>query len=115
MSMEELQPAKTAWEGRVGDTFLRVDIMASGRIASSFRTKGGNDRRVVVDTIEQLERSVLFQVMLTAPAADAGKPAEISKAVDEARIGLPDPTAAAPRPKKKRRAPRRQGPRPRRR
>jgi hypothetical protein len=115
MNMEEPQPAQTVWEGRVGEASLKVEVQPSGRIAASWRTRGGNDRRVVVNTIEELERSVLFQVMLTAPADDAAKPAEIVRAVEEARIGLPDPSTA-PRPqRRKRRPPRRPGPRFRRR
>lgn len=113
--MEEPQPAQVVWEGRVGDTHLKVEVQMSGRIASSWRTRGGNDRRVVVNTIEELERSVLFQIMLTAPPEDTSKPAEITAAVSDAKVGLPDPTTAPRAPRKKRRPPRRPGPRPRRR
>lgn len=113
---EEPTPAQTVWEGRIGDTFLRVEVQSNGRIVGSWRTRGGNDRRVVVNTVEELERSALFQIMLTAPADQAGIPAEIAEAIDRARVGLPDPTAAPRAPRKKRnRPPRRPGPRPRRR
>jgi hypothetical protein len=115
-AQEEPIPAQTAWEGKIGDTFLRVEVQSNGRIASSWRTKGGNDRRVVVNTVEELERSVLFQIMLTAPPEHADLPAQIGAAVEAAKVGLPDP-ANTPRPprKKKNRPPRRPGPRPRRR
>jgi hypothetical protein len=115
MSTEEPQPAQTVWDGTIGDVALKVEVQPSGRIAASWRTRGGNDRRVVVNTIEELERSVLFQLMLTAPAHEASLPEEIGAAVAEAKVGLPDPTTA-PRPqRRKRRPPRRPGPRPRRR
>jgi len=99
-----MEEARSVWEGRVGDTMLTIQVHPSGRIAAQWRGKTGNDRRVVVNTIEELERSVLFQLMLTAPA---------NRAVEQARVGLPDPTKAPRPPRKKRRPPRRPGPRPR--
>jgi len=93
------------WEGRIGDVLLRVGVLNSGRIEAQWRAKSGNDRRVVVNTIDELERSVLFQLMLTAPADQSGTPGDIAQAVAQAKVGLPDP-ADAPRPprkKKKRR------------
>jgi hypothetical protein len=111
--MEEAQ-ARPVWEGRIGEIYLRVEVQPSGRIAAQWRGRTGNERRVVVNTIEELERSVLFQLMLTAPPDETGIPEEIARAVAEASVGLPDPTTA-PRAPRKRRRPRRQGPRPRRR
>ena len=108
-----MEDARSVWEGRVGDTMLTVQVQPSGRIAAQWRGKGGNDRRVVVNTIDEFERSVLFQLMLTAPANQAHLPAEIVQAVEQARVGLPDPTQAPRAPRKKRRPPRRPGPRPR--
>ena len=102
------------WDGRVGDVPLRVEVQSNGRIVSYWRAKGGGDRRSVVDTIPELERNVLFQLMITAPADQQRLAAEIIQAVEEARVGLPDPTSI-PRAPRKRRPPRRQGPRPRRR
>ena len=110
-----MEEARTAWEGTIGDTFLKVDVQPSGRIAAEWRGKTGNERRVVVNTVDELERSVLFQLLLAAPPDQGAVAAEITKAVNEARVGLPDPTMA-PRPqRKKRRPPRRPGYRPRRR
>jgi hypothetical protein len=110
MMMEEARPV---WEGRIGDTLLTVQVHPSGRIAAQWRGKTGNERRVVVNTIEELERSVLFQLMLTAPPDQSAVPAQIVQAVQQARVGLPDPTQAPRAPRKKRRPPRRPGPRPR--
>src|SRR6266496_983668 len=110
MMQEEARPV---WEGRIADTALRVEVQPSGRIVALWRAKGGGDRRVVVNTIEELERSVLFQLMLTAPPDQSALPGEIVQAVQQARVGLPDPTQAPRAPRKKRRPPRRPGPRPR--
>jgi hypothetical protein len=111
MMQEEARPV---WEGKIGGTALRVEVQSNGRIVSLWRARGGGDRRVVVDTIEELERSVLFQLMITAPSNQAGIPREIVRAVEEARVGLPDPTTIPRAPRRKRPA-RRPGFRPRRR
>jgi hypothetical protein len=108
------EEARQVWDGRIGDTILRVEVQSNGRIVALWRAKAGGDRRVVVNTVEELERSVLFQLMITAPPEQAGIPAEIKQAVDQARVGLPDPSLI-PRAPRRKRPPRRQGPRPRRR
>jgi hypothetical protein len=52
-----------AWEGRVGEADLKIEIPPSGRIHAEWRTPAGT-RTKVVDSIEQLERSVLFQLIV---------------------------------------------------
>ena len=65
------QIGKTVWQGRIGDVPLRVDMLPSGRISSTWAIRG-NERRATVDTIQQLEQRVLFQLLLGAgPDADA--------------------------------------------
>jgi len=104
----EEQIGKTVWQGRIGDAPLRVDMLPSGRIAATWTIRG-NERRAVVDTIEQLQSRVLFQLMLGAgPEQDAVATA-VARAIAEAQVDLPDPTQAPPRPRKKRPA-RRPGP-----
>jgi hypothetical protein len=114
MSMMEEGAARPVWDGTIGDTTLRVEIQPSGRLVAQWRAKGGGDRRVVVNTMEELERSVLFQLMIAAPD-DQGKVAgQIAEAVARAKVGMPDPSTIPRAPRKKRPA-RRPGPRPRRR
>ncbi|HEX2052867.1 MAG TPA: hypothetical protein VHJ78_03945 [Actinomycetota bacterium] len=55
--------SSVAWEGKVGDADLRIEIPPSGRIHAEWRTAAGT-RNKVVDSIEQLERSVLFQLIV---------------------------------------------------
>ena len=105
--MEE-QIGKTVWQGRIGDAPLRVDMMPSGRIAATWTIRG-NERRAVVDTIEQLQSRVLFQLMLGAGPQEDAVAMAITRAIAEAQVDLPDPTQAPPRPRKKRAA-RRPGP-----
>lgn len=103
----EEQIGRTVWQGRIGDVPLRVDMLPSGRIASTWSQRG-NERRAVVDTIQQLEQRVLFQLMLGAgPEADSIAH-EVVRAVQEGQVGLPDPTQAPPPVRRKR--PRRGGP-----
>jgi hypothetical protein len=82
-----------------------VAVLPSGRIEAQWRGKSGGDRRVVVNTIEELERTVLFQLMITATPEESGVPGDIAQAVAQAKVGLPDPTNAprSTKPKKKRR------------
>lgn len=98
-----MDSTRPVWEGRIGDTHLRVGVHASGRIEAQWRAKAGNERRVVVNSIEELERSVLFQLMLTAPADARSIPGDIAQAVAQAKVGLPDP-ANAPRPPRKKKS-----------
>jgi hypothetical protein len=109
------EEARSVWEGRIADTALRVEVQPSGRIVALWRAKGGGDRRVVVNTMEELERSVLFQLMLMAPPDQAGIPDQIAEAVEAARVGLPDPASIPRAPRKKRPARRPGSHRPRRR
>lgn len=58
-----------AWEGKFGQADLRIEIPPSGRIHAEWRTPAGT-RQKVVDSIEQLERSVLFQLMVGGTVGD---------------------------------------------
>jgi hypothetical protein len=110
----EEQVGKTAWQGRIGDVPLRVDILPSGRISASWSIRG-NDRRATVDTMQQLEQRVLFQLMLGAGPQEDAVAAEVAAAVAAGQEGMPDPTKAPPPVRRKKRDGRRGPPRSRRR
>jgi hypothetical protein len=110
--VEEPQ-ARTVWNGQIGDVPLRVELLPSGRIASTWKIAGA-ERRTVVDNVEQFERSVLFQLMLNAPPDQDSVSREVIAAIVEGKRGLPDP-AMLPRARKRSRPSRRGAPRPRRR
>ncbi|HYH27760.1 MAG TPA: hypothetical protein VEA19_03165 [Actinomycetota bacterium] len=97
--MDEPQ-ARQVWQGAIGSAPLRVEILPSGRIAATWRI-GGAERRSVVDTVEQFERSVLFQLMLNAPPKEDAVASEVLAAIMEGKQGLPDPTMS-PRSRKRR-------------
>ena len=111
--MEE-QIGKAVWQGRIGDIPLRVDMLPSGRISATWWARG-NERRAVVETIQQLEQRVLFQLMLGAGPGEDAVARQVITAVEEGRVGLPDPTQAPPPVKRKKRDGRRGPPRSRRR
>ncbi len=104
---EQEQQGRTVWEGRIGDVPLRVDMLPSGRIFASWSVRG-NERRAVVDTVEQLEQRVLFQLMLSAGRGQDVVAHQVLDAVRIGKEGLPDPTKAPPPVRKKR--PARRGP-----
>ena len=103
------QIGRTVWHGRVGDVPLRVDMLPSGRISATWAIRG-NERRATVETIQQLEQRVLFQLLLGAgPEADQIAK-EVTTAVTQGAVGLPDPTQAPSNPRRRKRAARRPGP-----
>lgn len=108
------EQGQQVWEGSVGGARLRVDILPSGRLTARWRSPGG-ERRVVVDTEQELERRVLFGLMVGGKAEDQAAVGELMQNVAAAKATAPDPTQA-PRRRKKRTRPSRRGiPRPRRR
>lgn len=101
-----------AWEGRFGDADLKIEIPPSGRIHAEWRTSAGS-RQKVVDSIEQLERSVLFQLMVGANVRDEVRE-EIADAVALTlanRTPLPSEDPSAPRRPTRKRARTNQPPR----
>jgi len=108
------QQGKTVWQGRIGEVPLRVDMLPSGRIFASWAVRG-NERRAVVDTVQQLEQRVLFQLMLGAGPGEDVVAREVVAAVQQGQVGLPDPTQAPQQQKRKKRDGRRGPPRSRRR
>jgi hypothetical protein len=106
--VDEQQAGQTVWQGRIGEAPLRIDMLPSGRIFASWSIRG-NERRAVVDTIQQLEQRVLFQLMLGAGPGQDVVAREVLTAVRQGQTGLPDPTQA-PRAVKKKKGGRRSGP-----
>ena len=105
--LDEPQGGRTVWQGRIGDVPLRVDMLPSGRIFASWNIRG-NERRAVVDTIQQLEQRVLFQLMLGAGPEQDAMARQVISTVREAQVDLPDPTQAPKAVKRKKQA--RRGP-----
>lgn len=97
----EEQQGRMIWSGRIGDVPLRVDVLPSGRLFATWSIRG-NERRAVVDTVQQLEQRVLFQLLLGAGPQEDAIAKEVAAAVQRGTEGMPDPTLApAVRRKKK--------------
>lgn len=80
------------WEGRFGEADLKIEIPSSGRIHAEWSTDSGT-RNKVVDSIEQLEKGVLFQLMV-GQEVDDQKRDEVTDAVAITLANrLPTPTS----------------------
>lgn len=98
-----MDSARPVWEGRIGGSPLRVTVLPSARIEAVWRPKTGNERRIVVSSMEELERSVLFQLMITATPEEQSYTGDIAQAIAQARVGMPEPSSAPRTQKPKRR------------
>lgn len=93
------------WEGKVGGTSLRVGVPHSDAIIAEWDTPRGQ-RHKVSDSVEEFERSVLFQILLTGEAENDDATAEIVTAVAKAQAERPKrmPEGGAQRRRKSPRA-----------
>lgn len=92
------------WEGRLGSTSLRVGVPHSDAIIAEWDTPRGS-RHKVSDSIEEFERSVLFQILLAGDVNESDT-TEIVAAVAKAQAERPKraPEGGAPRRRKNPRA-----------
>jgi hypothetical protein len=90
-----MEPGDVIWEGRIGKTPLRVGVPYAGRIIAEWDAPEGS-RHKVSDSLEQFERAVLFQLLLSAGETDESSTtqevmAAIQKAQAERPAHTPDP------------------------
>jgi len=98
-----MEPQDLIWEGKIGAIPLRVGVPHAGRIIAEWDTPAG-PRHKVADSVEEFERSVLFQLLLKA-GADEDSTTEVVQAVEKAQAERPrKPPAAEPRRRKNPRA-----------
>lgn len=98
-----MEPQDLIWEGKIGKTPLRVGVPHAGRIIAEWDTPAGS-RHKVADSVEEFERSVLFQLLLGA-GADEADTQEVVEAVKKAQAERPrKPPPAEPRRRKNPRA-----------
>lgn len=110
--------AVVAWQGRFGDADLKIEVPPNGRIHAEWTTQAGT-RTKVVDSIEQLERSVLFQLMVGGNVTEEMRE-EVADAVaitlaNRTPVSSGQQNFQARRPPRKRPGGPRRGPGPRRR
>lgn len=96
-----MEQGDVVWEGKVGQTPLRVGVPHAGMIIAEWSTPGGQ-RHKVSDSLEQFERSVLFQLLLAAGETDQEAVQEILDTVAKAQQERPRRT---PPPEARKRKP----------
>jgi hypothetical protein len=97
----EQNPAHLAWEGRVGSIPLRIEVPHAGKIFAEWQSPNGN-RSKFSKSIEEFEKSVLFQLVISEGEAGMAAAEEALKAVALAEAERPAPVRQeAPRKKGK--------------
>lgn len=94
-----MEPGDIIWEGRIGRTPLRVGVPYAGRIIAEWDAPEGS-RHKVSDNLEQFERAVLFQLLLSAGETDEASTQDVIAAIQKAQAERP---AHTPDPSSQRR------------
>ena len=97
-----MEQKELVWQGKVGSIPLRVGVSHSERIISEWDTPQG-PRQKVAESLEEFERSVLLQILLSSGEKDVSATKEITAAVAKAQSERPRPAPQAP--EKRRRNP----------
>lgn len=89
------------WEGRVGDSNLRVGVPHADMIIAEWDSPRG-PRHKVSDSLQEFERAVLFQLLLGGNEGDVAQAEAVKAAVAKAQAERPRraPEAATRRRKK---------------
>lgn len=83
-----MEPEDLIWEGTVGGTPLRVGVPHAARIIAEWDTPEGS-RHKVSDSIEEFERSVLFQLLLRGGVTKEDATQEVLAAIAVAQAERP--------------------------
>jgi hypothetical protein len=95
-----MEPGEIVWQGMVGTIPLRVGVPHAGRIVAEWESPQGS-RQKVAETMEEFERTVLLQLLLSAGESDASATREVVAAVEKAQAERPRPTVTAPEKRRK--------------
>ena len=85
-----MEPKDVIWEGKIGSTPLRVGVPHSEMIIAEWDTPRGS-RSKVADSLDEFERSVLFQLLLGAGETDENATKDVVDAVKAAQAARPRP------------------------
>ena len=83
-----MEPGDLIWEGRIAGTPLRVGVPHAGRIIAEWDAPEGQ-RHKISDTIEEFERSVLFQLLLRGGETNESATKEVLAAIMVAQAERP--------------------------
>ncbi|HEX2057949.1 MAG TPA: hypothetical protein VHI71_06230 [Actinomycetota bacterium] len=95
-----MEPGEVIWEGKIGGTTLRVGVPHSEAIIAEWDTPKGS-RHKVSDSIQEFERAVLFQLLLTSGEAEDSATAEVIAAVEKAQAERPKRTSESDTPRRR--------------
>lgn len=87
-----MEPGDVIWEGKIGDTSLRVGVPHARMIIAEWDSPRG-PRHKVADSYEEFERAVLFQLLLGAGETDESTTQEVASAVQAAQAERPAPSS----------------------
>lgn len=85
-----MEAQELVWEGKVGGTPLRVGVSHAERIVAEWDTLQGS-RFKVASSVEEFERSVLFQLLLSAGETDTSSTEDVLAAIQKAQAERPAP------------------------
>jgi hypothetical protein len=95
-----VEPGEIVWQGKVGNIPLRVGVPHAGRIIAEWDSPQGS-RQKVAESMEEFERTVLLQLLLSTGQSDASATREVVAAVQKAQAERPRPTVTAPEKRRK--------------
>ncbi|HWL65011.1 MAG TPA: hypothetical protein VNP73_03465, partial [Actinomycetota bacterium] len=79
-----MEPGDIIWEGKIGKTSLRVGVPHAEMIIAEWDSSRG-PRHKISDSIEEFERSVLFQLLLESGTAEDPATQEVLGAIQIAQ------------------------------
>ncbi|MDQ3985751.1 MAG: hypothetical protein M3280_04555 [Actinomycetota bacterium] len=95
-----MESHELVWEGRIGKIPLRVGVAHAERIIAEWDTPQGS-RSKVSESLQEFERSVLLQLLVSSGSKDATATREVMMAVAEAQAERPRPAPSAPEKRRK--------------
>lgn len=79
-----VEPGEVIWEGRIGKIPLKVGVPHAGRIIAEWQSPQGM-RDKVAESVEEFERTVLLQLLVSSGERDASATADVIAAVKKAQ------------------------------
>jgi hypothetical protein len=95
-----MEPGEMVWQGKVGPTPLKVGVSHAERIVAEWESPQGK-RHKVASSVPEFERSVLFQLLLTAGESDASSTEDIVTAIEKAQAERPAPATSISKPRRR--------------
>lgn len=83
-----MEAKDVVWEGRVGDSTLRVGVPHADMIIAEWDSPRGA-RHKISDSLQEFERAVLFQLLLGASDKEAATAEQVKAAVVKAQAERP--------------------------